>query len=269
MNSRYLIVKLLIFITIEECSSALDGFNGTCDDSFSCGTISGIGYPFRRHQDPTHCGYPGFELNCDERNLPTIDIMNLKYQILGIDLTAQILRVVREDMVNSICPQELVNTTINHELFDYTSSYMNISFLFGCPFSSNIVGFGSILCSTDEISSPVLVLPGIQGPGDCKTSVVTPVPVGFLDPTRLGQVLREGFEVRWKVGRTCSGCMRSGGRCLYNNDTGLTMCGCPGPTFLADNCSTTNKTEVGSSPSSGMQLFSTSFLLVGVGSWRG
>ncbi|KAI3669643.1 hypothetical protein L6452_40957 [Arctium lappa] len=262
MNSRYLILKLLMLVVIEGCLSALDGFNGTCDDSFSCGTISGIGYPFRRRQDPAYCGYPGFDLDCDERNPPTIDIMNLTYHILGIDPTTQILRMIREDMVNSFCPQDLVNTTINHELFDYTSSYMNITFLFGCPFSSNVVGFGSILCRNDEVTNPVFLLPGIQGPGNCKTSVVTPVPVGFVDPTGLGQVLSNGFEVRWKVGRTCTGCMRSGGRCLYDNGTRLTTCVCPEPTFLADSCSTTNKTEVGSSPSSGMQLFYTSFLLV-------
>lgn len=255
MNSRHLIVKLLILIVFGECSSNADEFYGTCEDSFSCGNISGFGYPFRRLQDPAYCGYPGFELNCDEQNLTTIDITNMTYQILTVDPTSQILRIVREDMIGSTCPKELVNTTIDYNLFGYTPGYMNISFLFGCPASSNSMGMGSISCDNNG-GSPVFLLPGIQVPESCETSIIVPSPDRYVNPTELGPVLQQGFEVWWKMGAwPCTDCTRSGGQCIYNNYTRLTTCACPEPPFLADSCYTANTTRVGSSPPSGMQLF--------------
>ncbi|KAI3768118.1 hypothetical protein L2E82_18550 [Cichorium intybus] len=262
MNPRYLILKLLILIILQESSSNSAGFYGTCNTPFSCGTISGFQYPFRRHQDPAYCGYPGFELNCDDSNLPTINIMNITYQVLDINPTAQILKIVRKDMINSMCPQDLVNTTMDPKLFSFTKSYMNISILFGCPisFTFSFMGIGSIFCGDNGVSQ-VFLVPGIQGPGSCETSVVIPFPVDFLNSTGLGQVLQEGFDVMWKVeGSGCSDCIESGGQCVYDNSKGLTMCACPESPLLADSCSTVNKTEVNLSPavsissSSGMQL---------------
>ncbi|KAJ9562194.1 hypothetical protein OSB04_007354 [Centaurea solstitialis] len=264
MNPRYLILKLLVLIVLRASSSRSAGLYGTCNGAFSCGTVSGFRYPFRRHQDPAYCGYPGFELNCDERNPPTIEIMKIMYRILGVDPTNQILTVVREDMVNSICPEELVNTTIDHTLFDYTSGYMNISFLFGCPFSFDLVGFGSIFCGKDEVTSPVFLMPGIQAPGICETSVIIPVPVGFMNPTGLGQVIKKGFEIIWKVGpKPCTDCTQSGGQCIYDSATSLTSCACLELPFLVDTCSTKNKTGAASSPtSSSLSLPSSGFRLM-------
>ncbi|KAI3726451.1 hypothetical protein L1987_66248 [Smallanthus sonchifolius] len=245
-----LIPKILIFIIIEVRLTNSQRLYGTCNRPFSCGTISGFQYPFRRHQDPAQCGYPGFELNCDEQNLPIINITNIRYQVLGIDPINQILKLVREDMIDSICPQDLVNTTINHNLFDYTSSYTNITFLFGCPISFDVVGMiDSFLCGNNGVS-PVILVPGAQGPGMCKTSVVVPSPVGFMSSTGIVQALREGFDVRWKVeSRPCTDCIMSGGQCVYDVSTSLTACACPEPPLLADSCSKVNKPEV-SSPSS-------------------
>ena len=269
MNPRYLILKLLVLIVIRASSSLSAGLYGTCNGApFTCGTVSGFRYPFRRHRDPAHCGYPGFELNCDERNPPTIEIMKIMYRILGVDPTAQILTIVREDMVNSMCPAELVNTTIDHVLFDFASGYMNISLLFGCPLSFDLAGFGSILCGKDEVANPVFLMPGIQAPGICETSVMIPVPVGFMNLTGFAQVIQKGFEIRWKVGpKPCTDCTQSGGQCVYDSATSLTSCACLDLPFLVDTCSTVNKTGDSSPPpppssssssllSSGTQLFS-------------
>nr|XP_043615060.1 LEAF RUST 10 DISEASE-RESISTANCE LOCUS RECEPTOR-LIKE PROTEIN KINASE-like 1.4 isoform X2 [Erigeron canadensis] len=236
MNSKCLLLNLLILILIQAHLSYSDGLYNTCNGSFSCGTISGFEYPFRRNQDPPHCGYPGFEINCDERNPPTIDIMNITYQILSIDPASQVLRVIREDMVGSICPQNLVNTTIDPNLFNYTSSYMENSFLFGCPVSFDIFGIiGQIPCGTNGIS-PVFLVPGVQGPGFCQTSVVIPFPVVF-NTTALVQLLREGFELMWKLApRPCIDCTQSGGQCVYDMNILGTTCACPEPPLLANSC---------------------------------
>ncbi|PWA87575.1 hypothetical protein CTI12_AA128380 [Artemisia annua] len=244
MKSQYLLLKLLIMIIIKTSLSDSDGLYGTCNGTFSCGNISGLGYPFRRHQAPAYCGYPGFELNCDQQGPPTIEIMNMTYRILSINSTFQILKIVRQDMNESICPKNLVNTTINHKLFDYAPSYMNASLLLGCPLSFNVLGIGSIFCGNNGVG-PTFLVPGIQGPGICNTSVIVPFPIGFtntsgfINTTGSEQILQEGFDVMWKVnGKNCTDCMRTGGQCMYDNVTRLTICSSP----------------------SGMQLMSLSYL---------
>ncbi|PWA87573.1 hypothetical protein CTI12_AA128360 [Artemisia annua] len=251
MKSRHLVVNLLILALIRECSSNQGELYGTCDDSFSCGNISGFKYPFRRHQDPVYCGYPGFELNCDEENPPIINITNINYRVLSIDPTSQILKIMQEDMTDSICPQDPVNTTIDNNLFSHTSKYMNISYLFGCPVSFDSAGYiGSIFCNNNGVDH-VFLSYGARGPGSCKTSVILPVPDRFMAPSDLGPFVHQGFEVKWNVGvGPCTDCMQSGGQCMYSNVTSLTTCACPEPPFLADSCLSDNKTRVSSSPSS-------------------
>ncbi|KAD4888389.1 hypothetical protein E3N88_20462 [Mikania micrantha] len=241
MNLQNLIPKLLILIIIKAPWTNSEGFYGTCNPSFNCGSISGFHYPFRRHQDPAQCGYPGFELNCDQQNPPTINIMNITYRVLSLNPTAQTLKLVRGDMVNSACPQDLVNTTIDHELFDYTSSYTNISFLFGCPIPFDVVGMmGPLSCDGSNLA---ILVPGTLGPGMCNTSVTIPFPVGLLNENPFGSltwlvpIFRDGFEVRWKVEPgPCTDCTLSGGQCVYDISRLGTTCACPEPPLLGDSC---------------------------------
>ncbi|CAH1421398.1 unnamed protein product [Lactuca virosa] len=224
MIPEHFILVFLTFIVLGECSTNTDGFSGTCNDSFSCGNISGFRFPFRKEKDPTYCGYPGFEVNCNEHNPPTINIKNMTYQVKSIDPTVQIMKIVREDMIESICPQDQVNTTMDYNLFNYNSGYMNMSFLFGCPDSWNGMGGRLDLCGNNR-GKPVFLIPGVHGPGDCESSVVVPVPVEFVDPNTSGRVVGNGFEVRWKVDdEVCIGCRQSSGQCVYDNDTRLTAC---------------------------------------------
>lgn len=263
MNIHNFIPKILILIIFQVHRTNSEGFYGTCNNPFSCGTISGLQYPFRQYQDPAQCGYPGFELNCDDQNPPTIDITNITYRVLAVNPTSQIMTLVRGDMINSTCPIDLVNTTIDHNLFDYTSSYTNITFLFGCPIDFYPVGMiGSLVCGSNGIGKTILALRAV-GPGMCKASVVipSPDPLQFMSPIELVKVLQNGFDVRWKVeSQPCADCTWSGGQCVYDTSTLLTKCACLETSLLGDSCSKLNKTEVNVSPSSsssspGTQVF--------------
>ncbi|XP_024980445.1 LEAF RUST 10 DISEASE-RESISTANCE LOCUS RECEPTOR-LIKE PROTEIN KINASE-like 1.3 [Cynara cardunculus var. scolymus] len=228
----------------------------TCTASFTCKTLSGIQYPFSRREDPIPCGYPGFVLDCNGSNSPTIDINNMTYHVLSIDQSSQILKIVREDVMESICPHDFVNTTIDDQLFDHFSTYTNLTFLYGCPESFNLPGVHLNQFSCDENGiDKVLVLPGEEGPGICKESVIIPVPAtaigstGLVNSTGLSQVLRGGFEVRWKLDATaCSRCTQSGGSCFYNYDTNRTSCACPGSPSITNICTMANTTRASSSP---------------------
>ncbi|KAI7758144.1 hypothetical protein M8C21_010591, partial [Ambrosia artemisiifolia] len=246
------IVRLLVVIVVSQASSSPYESYKNCATSFTCGTLSGIRYPFSRREDPAHCGYPGFELNCKGRKSPTIDMNNMTYQVLSIDQSSQILKIIREDVMESICPHDFINTTINHNLFEYFINYMNITFLYGCPDSLNLHG-DTYSCDDNGIDK-VWVLPGEQGPGICNKSVIVPVPVmalgstGLVNSSGLDHVLREGFEVMWKLNTMgCSQCSESNGRCFYDYETNRTSCACPGSPLIVDSCNMANTSQASSS----------------------
>ncbi|KAJ0728583.1 putative protein kinase RLK-Pelle-WAK-LRK10L-1 family [Helianthus annuus] len=254
-SSVLLIITLLVVIVVPQASSSPYESYKNCAPSFTCGTMLGIRYPFSRREDPAYCGYPGFELNCKDKKSPTIDMNNMTYQVLSVDHSSQILKIIREDVMESICPHDFINTTIDHNLFDYFINYMNITFLYGCPDSLNLHG-DTFSCDDNGIDK-VWVLPGDQGPGICNKSVIVPVPVmalgstGLVNSSGLDHVLREGFEVRWKLDTMgCSQCSESNGRCFYDYDTNRTSCACPGSPLIADSCNMANTSQAGSSQKS-------------------
>ncbi|PIM99917.1 hypothetical protein CDL12_24150 [Handroanthus impetiginosus] len=240
-----IIIKLLVLFQSLHGSSNPEEFYHTCGNTFTCGnTITRIGYPFRGSDDPLYCGHPSLVLTCDDRNnVTTIDIMNMTYDVMEIDQATQIMRIVREDVMEGTCPKELVNTTLDHSIFDYASSYMNFTFLYGCS-SLHIPDLSLVSCGNGGYDG-VSIFPGnLQGPGNCNASVVVPVLVSGngggtpVNSTGWDQVLRQGFQITWKIDReNCIGCTESRGRCGYSFETNRTTCFCPDPPFISDTCS--------------------------------
>ncbi|XP_073057976.1 LOW QUALITY PROTEIN: LEAF RUST 10 DISEASE-RESISTANCEUS RECEPTOR-LIKE PROTEIN KINASE-like 1.4 [Primulina eburnea] len=218
----------------------------SCSNTFNCGsTINGIGYPFRDIQDPPYCGHPSFILSCDpQSNVTRINLIDTMYQVLEINQTAQIMRVVRDDIVVETCPQQMVNTTLDYTFFDYASMYTNYTFLYGCP-ASKYPGLKPLSCWSGGLIDGDLInvylLPGNLGPGKCNASVVIPGPgngdVGNGNSTGLVDVLRVGFEIKWELdSKACLACTESNGRCGFNFENNQTDCICSGPPYLGDTC---------------------------------
>ncbi|KAL0332461.1 UNVERIFIED_CONTAM: hypothetical protein Scaly_2147600 [Sesamum calycinum] len=246
-------VNLLLLLQFPNGSSNPEEFYKTCGGTFSCGSaITGIRYPFRGSNSPPYCGHPSFVLTCDDQNnVTTIDIMNMTYRVLNISQTTQTMRIVREDIMDGTCPQEMVNTTLDYSIFDYASMYTNFTFLYGCP-GSQLPGLSPISCGNNG----VYMFPGIQSPGSCNASVMVPVLVtgggagGSVNSTGLDQVLQRGFEIRWKIGgKACSDCVKSKGRCGYNFDGNQTTCFCPDPPYVSDTCPMASEASPGNAQS--------------------
>ncbi|KZV42238.1 putative serine/threonine-protein kinase-like [Dorcoceras hygrometricum] len=226
-------------------SSNPQALYNSCTNTFNCGNaITGIGYPFRDIGDPPYCGHPSFILSCDyQTNVTTIRIMDTMYQVLEINQKAQIMRVVRDDIVAETCPQEMADTTLDYNVFDYASMYTNYTFLYGCP-ASTYPESDALSCWSGGLNDgdliKVYLLPGNLGPGKCNTSVVVPgpgngVPVAERNSTGLVEVLRGGFQIKWKLdSRACVACTESKGRCGFNFENNQTDCMCPDPPYLAD-----------------------------------
>ncbi|KAI8017046.1 LEAF RUST 10 DISEASE-RESISTANCE LOCUS RECEPTOR-LIKE PROTEIN KINASE-like 1.3 [Camellia lanceoleosa] len=253
-------LKLLLLFQFHLSSSYSDQYLYTsCGNTFNCGSIT-VGYPFRGTGDQDYCGYPGLVLDCSNDNITTIQIENLTYRVLGIDQSTQTMKIAREDLMESICPHDMVNTTLDSALFEYTSStYMNLTFLYGCQVPLKPVLNLIPIPSCNE-SGNVYLFAGAQG-GDligCQDSVVTPIS-GWVLPvnsTDQEQAIRGGFEVKWKVdSKECSDCIGSKGRCGYSFFTNQTTCYCPTPPYVGDTCSVAaGETPPGSSSSTSKSL---------------
>ncbi|XP_027770089.1 LEAF RUST 10 DISEASE-RESISTANCE LOCUS RECEPTOR-LIKE PROTEIN KINASE-like 1.4 isoform X2 [Solanum pennellii] len=241
--SLFTLFSSLVLFHVPRGSSNPDEFYQTCGKTYTCGNIKGLSYPFMSVNDPSFCGYPGFELNCNQDGSTTMEMENIKYRVLNVLPTTQTIRILREDIMKSTCPVDLVNTTLDYSIFDYASGYTNLTFLYDCPVASDFAEMdGTFTCRNSKYHN-VFVLPGAVGPGKCDASVTVPVPqmsagnVGSLNTSGLAQVLQEGFDIRWKLeSKTCSKCIQDKGRCGYDEYSKQTTCFCPGPPYASSSC---------------------------------
>ncbi|CAN4083180.1 unnamed protein product [Withania somnifera] len=233
----------LILIHVPQGSGNPNEFYQICGKTYTCGNITGLSYPFLSVNDPPFCGYPGFLLNCNQDSTTTMVINNIKYRVLNVDPTMQTIRILREDIVQSTCPIDLVNTTLDYSLFDYAAGYTNLTFLYDCPLSSYFAGMDGTVCRNSKYHN-VFLQQGAVGPGNCNASVTVPVhhksaaTVGSLNSSGLGQLLQEGFDIRWTLdGKACSECTKRKGTCGYDEFSKQTTCFCPGPPHISSSCS--------------------------------
>ncbi|KAH7852609.1 hypothetical protein Vadar_026988 [Vaccinium darrowii] len=236
LTTLSLILQFPISLTNPDAS-----FYHACGNTFNCGSITGIAYPFRGYQDPEYCGYPGLSLYCQD-NIATINITNVKYRVLDINQATQTMTIAREDIVESVCPRDLVNTTLDNSLFEYASSVVNLDFVYDCPISFSFITSLMIPIPSCNISGFSVYLDvGNRGPDlSCKSRVTVPVAGwdGSLDLKNLAQVVQGGFTVRWKVdSKGCNECTGSKGRCGFDSVTGKTTCFCPDPPYESGTCS--------------------------------
>ncbi|CDP12764.1 unnamed protein product [Coffea canephora] len=224
-----------ILLQFHPVSSNPAEFYETCGNEFSCGSITGIGYPFRGYEDPAYCGYPGLELRCDQSsNATRLEIQNMTYWVLDIHPTAQTLRVAREDVMENHCPTDLVNMTLDYTLFDYSASYINVTFLYGCQgnvpnvlFScgNNSLSFPCTINNTTPTASFFLTsrgaktnisqLPFLKTCTDTVRVPINQVAISILFNTAgLRAALTAVFLLQYKANNTfCTNCANSGGQC--------------------------------------------------------
>lgn len=242
----------------------------SCGNPFNCGKITGIHYPFWGNNRPRECGYPGLKLECDN-DTTIIEIETLKYRVLDINQDTQILRIARMDISTDICLAKFVNTTLDSELFEYASAYMNLTFYYGCP--------PQILPFPNQFDCPVKGTTNRNGyvevgtllsASTCYASFVFPTSYNSFGNLKglpnLLDLVREGFDVQCKVDiSACRLCKNSGGNCGYDLASNQFICLCQnqppgsvvcnGSLSLAGNTKQPSPSGMGSSESSGSGMF--------------
>ncbi|KAL9427657.1 hypothetical protein AB3S75_029777 [Citrus x aurantiifolia] len=264
MIGLFFFVINIIFVHVPTPVSANYEEYKNCSAPFRCANRDDIGYPFWGGNRPEYCGYPGFELNCEE-DVPEINILNITYKVLKFDQATRIITVAREDYWDQYCPSNLVDTTLNFSLFNYAPATGNLTLYYSCPANlMNDMLLKPLLdpyefrCNSDEsnaadnyyyswefssIFNNSLIEAMKAYLGRCEKSVLLPLQQPTVEyllknpaSANLARALREGFGLQWFANNSrCDMCEQSKGECAYSARTGQFNCYCPDKAY-ADSC---------------------------------
>ncbi|KAB1211210.1 hypothetical protein CJ030_MR6G021600 [Morella rubra] len=216
-----------------------------CSETFECGDIKGLSYPFWGSTRPSYCGHPDFQLNCSG-GVAQMNISFLKFRVLSISAASSSLTVARADYWNELCPATLVNTTINSTIFSYSSTATNLTLYYGCPAPSSGVNISTtgtfqLFC---DINSTITAAAGYYNSmissnptfsnflGSCQYNVKVPVAqsavpaaTGNVTEAALIKAIDGGFTLEWNANNTlCNSCQNSNGQCGTDESTSSFVC---------------------------------------------
>ncbi|XP_058009318.1 LEAF RUST 10 DISEASE-RESISTANCE LOCUS RECEPTOR-LIKE PROTEIN KINASE-like 1.3 isoform X2 [Hevea brasiliensis] len=278
--------------------SAVDERHQNCTATFDCGNITNIGYPFWGSNRPDYCGHPKFWLNCTDQEA-LITIKNLTYQALEVNSEAYNLKVARRDYIGGICPNLLLNTTLDFSFFSYASDIQNITLYYGCPqlpsFLNPLAGIPGLstqfTCTLNNSDSGGFYLTRNLGNfsatilnnlGSCANRVIVPATQSSVSTLESGLTqdnlviaLEKGFGLQWDANNSvCETCNLSGGSCGYNTSTSLFACYCADqPQQFSCGVSAPNQPESSGGKSSkvglgvGIGIAGAAAVCIGLGCW--
>ncbi|KAL0431325.1 UNVERIFIED_CONTAM: LEAF RUST 10 DISEASE-RESISTANCE LOCUS RECEPTOR-LIKE PROTEIN KINASE-like 2.1 [Sesamum radiatum] len=146
----------------------------SCSDSFQCGNITNIKFPFWGGRQPQACGLSGFQLLDCDGDFPLLIIPPLIYRVLEFHFSNRTLKVARQDLLNPTCPTTSYNTTLQGPYhFVPNSNDQNITLFFNCVVDMNeeltslayLSGCMYLFTTGDASSGPGPGIPPAQSPG--------------------------------------------------------------------------------------------------------
>ncbi|XP_028804493.1 LEAF RUST 10 DISEASE-RESISTANCE LOCUS RECEPTOR-LIKE PROTEIN KINASE-like 2.7 [Neltuma alba] len=203
-----------------------------CSTLYNCGNIKNVGFPFWGQGRPEGCGYPELYLHCSAGST-FITIRSVSYLVLNADPDQHIMTIARFDYGQNLCPNQLLNTSLDPQLFENVPETKNLTLFYGCPPSIPLVNPLRFICPKDWFDhSYGYVLPDNVPEISvlCSTSVVVPVkaPTSLADLRVLSivqRMLNDGFEIKWIPGIVeCDECQKRGGVCGYDWGSNKTTC---------------------------------------------
>ncbi|CAA7016444.1 unnamed protein product [Microthlaspi erraticum] len=170
---------------------------GWCEALFQCGDIA-ASFPFWGGNRPKPCGHASLELHCNSRNITSLNISGLEYNVSHINQTSDSLslRLARTDLLGSFCSATFKSTTLPSEISEVSPMYKSLTIFHLCNPSLHYLS--TYTCPGRGIIS------AYQNPkyhSSCQGSFTVNVPTTFypeekeLNLTHLESVLRKGFEV--------------------------------------------------------------------------
>ncbi|XP_073124239.1 LEAF RUST 10 DISEASE-RESISTANCEUS RECEPTOR-LIKE PROTEIN KINASE-like 1.3 isoform X2 [Henckelia pumila] len=237
------ILVILLLSQIQGCICQSDASYETCRQPFRCANLGNIKYPFYGKDRPVSCGYPGFELDC-QTDFPLITMNSvLSYRVLSIDGNTNSLIVARDDLLKSTCPQTLLNTTLDLNLFNFYSiaNDQNITLNYECGMivsQPQQIVYHNISCDAPWSGWNMVWTPAnanfLRSFIGCSSNIFVPVnqtaasllasPVPIVS---LQDALAGGFSIQWSANNSnCQNCEGSDGVCGSNQDSSSFACHC-------------------------------------------
>ncbi|BFG25346.1 hypothetical protein CerSpe_116200 [Prunus speciosa] len=211
-----------------------------CSQTFACGPLQGLSYPFTGGARPGHCGPPEFHISCVDDS-PELTIMSLRYRILELNPVHKNLRLVRSDLWNSTCIDKLANVTIKSEFFaSNENDDTEVSIFYGCnsstitpkpenwfPCNVNLPFNDSYYLIGTFPIHPIM--------GDVNCEIETTVPILKTAAAKLGanrsqfqEEIMEGFNVNYTnpYDNECAKCLNVKGGCGFDSNSSRPVCFC-------------------------------------------
>lgn len=234
------ILTIVFFLTAlpQYYSQNNDTFS-ICSQSFSCGSLRNVSYPFWGGNRPHFCGSLGFKLSCMHNQITSIQVGSQNFNVLNINQTASTMRMVRTDFVYDHCSSNFTNTSLSASPFHFLPTVQNLSIFYQCPSWNSTVG-NTFTCQNDSNKHAFYVVNGTQLqqlPGlkkNCRVSIQVQVSQDVVLDSGNGvealkNVLDGGFDVKFDAewSSQCRTCKESGGVCGTNEkDSSQFSCYC-------------------------------------------
>ncbi|KAL5750088.1 hypothetical protein ACOSP7_024691 [Xanthoceras sorbifolium] len=213
-SSQQLFFFLILFSAIHRTTSVQ-----TCP--FSCGAPgpeSWIRFPFRRDDQALRCGYPGFELSCNNRSQTILHLPNMgSFLVENINYKLQTIRINDPDYC---LPKRFTRSfTLSGTPFEPWNpvelTFYNCSSGNALP---TVSGLRVISCMSGG-NFTVVAVPkhryNESGPSTGSCSEINTVVVPAFLPSWSG--LEQGVQLKWNV-PDCRSCEERGGSCGFKND---------------------------------------------------
>ncbi|XP_050237460.1 LEAF RUST 10 DISEASE-RESISTANCE LOCUS RECEPTOR-LIKE PROTEIN KINASE-like 1.2 isoform X2 [Mercurialis annua] len=232
-------LTLLFFTYSPNYSSSLDQKFQACEPK-SCGQGPLISYPFRLpHVQESFCGYPNFDITCNDDHHPVLKISYEDYIIKDIFYPNQSFLVATASVYDeqNTCPAPLHNVTLDRTPFNISSGNIDFSFLYNCTSKPEEYPSYPIDCAATSNKSLVSFagfhveeLGNLYNYSSCHYVVNAPLHT-LGDPAfddklftmNYTEILKTGFVLNWTA-QNCSTCQGSGGRCGFENNEFVCFC---------------------------------------------
>ncbi|KAH7835661.1 hypothetical protein Vadar_028507 [Vaccinium darrowii] len=228
-------LTIFIFFITTSSVSSVDRSYESCVPQ-NCGNQT-IRYPFwiKDKQEP-YCGYPGFEINCQNNSYPILQTPQNNYTIQEIQYKNQSIRLSNAAVwnLNHGCWPPIGNVSLEVDKFIVVTNRSEDLFLLSNCTSSlgeKLLEY-RIRCGEESGNGDRrLAMFGNDknleyGLESCQTRLLVPVELQKGDVRDYLGVLRRGFLVEWKLAPNCNKCEDSGGRCGIDFATYQFSCFC-------------------------------------------
>ncbi|XP_039163837.1 LEAF RUST 10 DISEASE-RESISTANCE LOCUS RECEPTOR-LIKE PROTEIN KINASE-like 2.1 [Eucalyptus grandis] len=200
-----------------------------------------LSYPFYIPEEESNlCGYPGFEITCREKRATYGS-----YAVKSISYNESSIELVSPRDTSCFAPRPSPLLPGNVFLEDSFSRHPILSFFYNCTDPSFPFNTSSVNCTSNATyNASVALIPNStfhrQG-GSCRSFAEVPVQLEenisnqTIKDVDYKELLHKGFQLKWDLSTSCTGCEKSGGRCGRSQDTNF-RCYCPHGTIHPSIC---------------------------------